>query len=83
MNSLLKGACSWFVERGLKVESMLRVAHQYPKDIIVVLQKNQQQLAFYHDHYYDRENYEFDVQEISTPYQYHLHLDSYNIELKE
>jgi len=43
----------WFVERGLKVDSMLGVSHQYC-----------------YVHRYNRENYEFEVQEILTPHQY-------------
>jgi len=58
MNSMLKGARSlpfshvlkttfkstktWFIERGLKTSSRLRPCHKYPKDIIALLQQNQQ-----------------------------------------
>jgi len=53
MNSMLKGAQSlpiyallketfektnmWFIERGLKAGSMLRVGHQYPEYVIALL----------------------------------------------
>ena len=32
---------SWFVEGGMKTNSMLRAGHQYPEDITNLLQKNQ------------------------------------------
>ncbi|XP_017441222.1 uncharacterized protein LOC108346671 [Vigna angularis] len=76
-NSILKGArslpiCalirttfertqSWFVERGLKANSMLQAGHQYPEQIADIIRKNQQQFAYCHIHRYNRENSEFDV----------------------
>jgi len=38
----------WFVERGLKVDSMLRIGHQYPEDIIALLQQNHQKSTYCH-----------------------------------
>ncbi|XP_047176992.1 uncharacterized protein LOC124844152, partial [Vigna umbellata] len=85
-NSILKGArslpiCalirttfertqSWFVELGLKANYMLQEGHQFPEQIADIIRKNQHQSAFCHVHRYNRENSEFDVQEISTPHHY-------------
>ena len=57
---------SWFVERGTKIECMLQAGHQYPEDITALLRKNEQQLAMCHVQSYNRQNSEFDVQELST-----------------
>jgi len=57
---------SWFVERGTKIECMLRASHQYPEDITALLRKNEQQSAMCHVQSYNRQNPEFDVQELST-----------------
>ena len=59
MNSILKRACSlpicalikatfemtatWFVESGVKADSMLRACHQYTEEINAIIRKNQQQ----------------------------------------
>ena len=83
INSVLKGARSlpicaivkttfertkdWFVERGTKAECMLWAGHLYPKDITAQLCKNEQQSAMCIVHRYDRQNSEFEVQEIPTP----------------
>ena len=34
---------TWFVERGVKADSMLRAGHQYPEEINTIIRKNQQQ----------------------------------------
>ncbi|XP_014503102.1 uncharacterized protein LOC106763420 [Vigna radiata var. radiata] len=99
MNSVLKGArslpiCalikttfertqSWFLERGLKTQYMLQAGHQFPEEIADIIRKNQQQSAYCHVHRYNRENSEFDVQEISTPHQYRPHPISYKVRLNE
>ncbi|XP_052736606.1 uncharacterized protein LOC108328482 [Vigna angularis] len=98
-NSILKGACSlpicalirttfertqsWFVERGLKANSMIQAGHQYPEQIADIIRKNQQQYAYCHVHRYNRENSEFDVQEISTPHHYRPVPLSYKVSLNE
>jgi len=80
MNFVLKGARSlpiytllnfffenmWFVDRGLKVDSMLRAGHQYPEDVTALLQQNHHKSAYCHVQHYDRDHSEFEVQEIST-----------------
>ncbi|XP_047179213.1 uncharacterized protein LOC124846045 [Vigna umbellata] len=98
-NSILKGArslpiCalirttfertqSWFVERGLKANSMIQAGHQYPEQIADIIRKNQQQSAYCHVHRYNLENSEFDVQEISTPHHYRPVPLSYKVSLNE
>lgn len=99
MNSVLKGArslpiCalirktfertqSWFVERGLKANYMLQAGHQFPEEIAYIIRKNQQQSAYCLVQRYNRENSEFEVQEISTPHQYRPHPVSYKVRLNE
>jgi len=77
MNSVLRGAWSlpisaivkttfqkinsWFVERGMRKNSMLWAGHQYPEDITNLLQKNQQASAFCHVERYNKQISEFDV----------------------
>jgi len=39
---------AWFVERGLKADSMLRASHQYPEDVTALLQQNHQKSAYCH-----------------------------------
>jgi len=46
---------------------MLRVGHQYSKDVTALLQQNHQKSAYCHVQRHDRDNSEFEVQEISTP----------------
>ena len=98
MNSVLRGARSlpisaivkstfqkinsWFVERGMRTDSMLRAGHQYLKDITNLLQKNQQASTFCHVEHYNRQNSEFDVQGIPTP-QLRGRPMSYTIKLNE
>jgi len=41
---------AWFVECGLKVDSMLRAGHQYPEDVTALLQQNHQKSAYCHVH---------------------------------
>jgi len=69
INSVLKGAQSlpiyalfktifertnvWFVERATKIQCMLRAKHQFPKDIVALLQKNEAQSAMCHVQRYD------------------------------
>jgi len=99
MNSVLKGARSlpicallkitfqninaWFVERGLKADSMLRAGHQYPEDVTTLLQQNQQKSAYCHVQRYDRDNSEFEVQEISSPHHYRPKPISFTIRLND
>jgi len=73
---------SWFVERGMMTDSMLRPGHQYPEDITNLLQKNQQASAFCHVERYNRKNSEFDVQEITTAQLYGRPM-SYIVKLNE
>jgi len=99
MNYVLKGARSlpiyallkitfqninaWFVERGLKVDFILRVGHQYPEDATTLLQQNHQKSAYCHVQRYDQDNYEFEVQEISTPHQYRPKPISFTVRLND
>jgi len=99
MNSVLKGTWSlsicallkitfqninvWFVERGLKADSMLRAGHQYLEDVTALLQQNHQKSAYCHVQCYDRDNSEFEVQEISTPHQYWPKLISFTVILND
>lgn len=62
---------------------MLQEGHQYPEEISDVIWNNQQQSTFCRVHCYDRENSEFDVQEISNPHQYRSHRILYNVRLNE
>nr|XP_007134899.1 hypothetical protein PHAVU_010G085200g [Phaseolus vulgaris]ESW06893.1 hypothetical protein PHAVU_010G085200g [Phaseolus vulgaris] len=55
---------SWLVERGTKIECMLRAGHQYLEDITALLRKNEQQSAMCHVQSCNRHNSEFDVQEL-------------------
>jgi len=87
MNSILKGTRSlpiwalvrttfqrtnsWFVEQGTKVASMIVGGHQFPKDLVASLRKNQQQSALCHVQRFNQDNTKFDVQEITS-----LHLRS-------
>lgn len=82
-NSVLKGTCfllisafvkttfkrlkSWFVEWGFKTNCMIRVDHQYPKDITTLLRKNEQQSTMCHAQKYNHKNSDFYVKEIFTP----------------
>jgi len=99
MNFVLKGARSlpicallkitfqninvWFVERGLKADSMLRAGHQYPEDVTALQQQNHQKSAYCHVQRYDRDNSEFEVQEISSPHQYRSKPISFTIRLND
>jgi len=51
------------MERGTKIECMLRAGYQYPEDIYALLRKNEQQYVMCHDCH----NSVFDFREISTP----------------
>jgi len=55
---------SWLVERGTKIECMLRAGHQYLEDITALLWKNEQQSAMCDVQSCNRHNSEFDVQEL-------------------
>ena len=70
---------TWFVERGVKADSMLRAGYQYTEEINAIIKKNQQQAGMCQVRRYSRENNEFQVQEIFlhmiTAYQCLLQLD--------
>jgi len=99
MKSVLKGARSlpicallkitfqninaWFVERDLKADSMLRANHQYPEDVTALLQQNQQKSAYCHVQRYDRDNSEFEVQEILSPHHYQPKSISFTVRLND
>jgi len=99
MNSVLKGARSlpicallkitfqniniWFVERGLKAHSMLRAGHQYLEDDTALLQQNHQKSAYCYVQRYDRDNSEFEVQEILSPHQYRPKPISFTVRLND
>jgi len=63
---------TWFVERGVKADSMLRADHQYPKEINAIIRKNQQQAGMCQVRRYSRDNNEFEVQEIFSPHDHCL-----------
>ena len=98
INSVIKGARSlpicaivkttfertkdWFVERGTKAKCMLRAGHLYSEDITAQLYKNEQQSAMYIVQRCDRQNSEFEVQEIPTPQLFRRPM-SYKVKLNE
>ena len=98
MNSVLKRARSlpicalikatfertatWFVERGVKTDSMLRAGHQYTEEINAIIRKNQQQAGMCQVRRYSRENNEFQVQEMFSPHDHSLPM-SFTVKLND
>jgi len=98
MNSVLKRARSlpicalikatfertatWFVERGVKTDSMLRAGHQYPEEINTIIRKNQQQAGMCQVRRYSRDNNEFQVQEMFSPHDHRLPM-SFTVKLND
>ena len=98
MNSVLKRARSlpicalikatfertatWFVERGVKADSMLRAGHQYTEEINAIIRKNQQQAGMCQVRRYSRENNEFQVQEMFSPHDHRLPM-SFTVRLND
>nr|XP_007155040.1 hypothetical protein PHAVU_003G167900g [Phaseolus vulgaris]ESW27034.1 hypothetical protein PHAVU_003G167900g [Phaseolus vulgaris] len=73
---------TWFLERALKIDTMLRAGHHYPEDITILFRKNQQDSTMCFVERFNIENSEFDVQELATP-QHGRRPQSYTVRLND